>query len=63
MITWDIGPSKDSGFGLSTDTKPTQRPNPASGKMENIRNGSTLYLMDNKKLWMFDQEHLVWLLQ
>ena len=63
MITFEIGPSKDSFLGLSTDTKPTQRPNVSSGKMEAIRNGSTFYTMDTKKLYMFDQEHSTWLLQ
>ena len=60
MITYDIGPSKDSFYGLSTDTKPTQRPNPASGEMETIRNGSTFFQMDNGKAFMFDQEHAQW---
>jgi len=63
MITYEIGPSKDSFFGLSTDTKPTQRPNPASGEMETIRNASTFYVMDTKKCFMFDQEHTTWIQQ
>ena len=63
MITFEIGPSKDSFFGLSTDTKPTQRPNVSTGKPETIRNGSTFYVMDTKKVYMFDQEHTAWIQQ
>lgn len=50
--TWtDTGVS--DFFGLSTDTKPT----------EGIHNTSTFYEMDTKKLFMFDEEHGVWLEQ
>lgn len=63
MITYDIGPARDSFFGLSTDAKPTTRPSVATGKPETIRNGSTFYVMDSKKVYMFDQEHETWILQ
>ena len=38
------------GRCLSTDTKPT----------EHIQNGSTLYEMDTKDLYMYDEENNTW---
>lgn len=43
----------DEYYGKSTDIKPT----------ENVENGSTLYLMDTKQVYMFDIETKQWLLQ
>lgn len=40
-------------YGLSTDTKPTER----------VCNASTFYEMDTKKLYMFDAQNGVWLEQ
>ena len=39
-------------YGLSTDTKPTD---------ETIRNGYRFYEMDTQTLYLYDEEHLTWL--
>ena len=39
-------------YGLSTDTKPTDVPN-----------ASAFYEMDNKKMWLYDEENSKWLEQ
>lgn len=43
----------DEYYGKSTDVKPT----------ENIENGSTLYLMDTKEVYMFDKDTATWIKQ
>lgn len=43
----------DEYYGKSTDEKPT----------DGIKNGSTLYLMDTKELFMFDADTSTWLPQ
>lgn len=45
-------------FGLSTDEKPTDKHNGIK-----IVNGSVFVEMDTKKIYMFDEEHKVWLEQ
>lgn len=42
-------------FCLSTDTKP--------GQDDEIINGSTLYVMDTKEVYMWDEENSIWILQ
>lgn len=39
-------------FGLSTDEKPVD-----------VKNASTFYEMDTKKIFMFDADNMVWLEQ
>lgn len=55
--TYDNG-SKFEGkphdyYGLSSDDKP----------MGEIINGSSLYLMDTQQVYMYDEEHEIWILQ
>lgn len=56
MITNYANPTADSCpsdfIGPSTDTKPV-----------NVKNASTFYEMDTKKLFLFDEENGVWLEQ
>lgn len=49
MITKKI----DGIYGLSTDTKPTEK----------VENGTYFYEMDTKKVFMFDEENQQWLEQ
>lgn len=43
----------DEYYGKSTDIKP----------IENIENGSTLYLMDTQEVYMFDKDTVTWIKQ
>lgn len=47
-----------SFMGLSTDTKPTETYDGLS-----IKNGSTFYAMDTKKVYMYDANGKTWLEQ
>lgn len=52
-------PNNEFSFvGLSTDTKPTETYNGLA-----IKNGSTFYSMDTKKVYMYDAAGKTWLEQ
>lgn len=55
MITRTGGVWAPEYKGLSTDTKPVEDNN------TKVPNGSTFFEMDTGKLFMYDNEHDVWL--
>lgn len=41
-------------YGLSTDTKPI---------IDGIPTGSTFYVVDTQEIYMYDEEHQIWIKQ
>lgn len=62
MLTIRYEGNNVSYYALSTDTKP-EFIEKITGKQELIPNGSTLYEIDTKKVYMFDIENLAWIEQ
>ena len=62
MVTYEQDGARLSFYGLSTDDKPTTVEY-VKGNTLKVPNGSTLYEMDSKKVFMFNEASSTWVEQ
>ena len=62
MVTYEQDGARLSFYGLSTDDKPTTVEY-VKGTTLKVPNGSTLYEMDSKKVYMFNEASSAWVEQ